>query len=65
MDCPRVRYPQFNDTVENELAEQGYQVLTDSSEQVRLCTLYLELNHRLYHRTTGSRAGDLCLYGVK
>ncbi|KAF5830619.1 hypothetical protein DUNSADRAFT_14266 [Dunaliella salina] len=34
MDCPRVRYPQFNDTVENELAEQGYQVLTGSSEQV-------------------------------
>jgi len=35
MDCPRVRYPQFNDIVESELAEQGYKVLTDSSEQVR------------------------------
>jgi len=34
MDCPRVRYPQFNDTVENELAQQGYQVLTGASEQV-------------------------------
>ena len=34
MDCPRVRYPEFNDVVENDLREHGYQVLTASSEQV-------------------------------
>jgi hypothetical protein len=34
MDCPRVRYPQFNDVVEGDLAEHGFKVLTDSSEQV-------------------------------
>lgn len=35
MDCPRVRYPQFNDEVEADLAEHGYKVLADPSEQVR------------------------------
>ena len=34
MDCPRVRYPLLNDVVEADLAEQGYQVLTDAGEQV-------------------------------
>eukprot|EP00955_Chlamydomonas_euryale_P094431 364857-Chlamydomonas_euryale.AAC.16 len=34
MDCPRVRYAQFNDTVEGDLQENGYQVLTEASEQV-------------------------------
>lgn len=34
MDCPRVRYPEFNDVVENDLKEHGYQVLTAASEQV-------------------------------
>jgi hypothetical protein len=34
MDCPRVRYPQFNDTVEGDLAEHGYKVMADPSEQV-------------------------------
>ena len=34
MDCPRVRYPQLNDIVEADLAEQGYQVLTDAGQQV-------------------------------
>ncbi len=29
-----MRYPQFNDTVEDELEQQGYQVLTGPSEQV-------------------------------
>ncbi|WIA10356.1 hypothetical protein OEZ85_010548 [Tetradesmus obliquus] len=28
MDCPRVRYPQFNDQVEAELAAAGYQAIT-------------------------------------
>ena len=34
MDCPQVRYPQLNDVVEADLAEQGYQVLTDPGQQV-------------------------------
>lgn len=34
MDCPRVRYAQFNDEVESELAAAGYQVLTGAGEQV-------------------------------
>lgn len=34
MDCPRVRYPSFNDQVEAELAEGGYQVLTSAGDQV-------------------------------
>eukprot|EP00892_Ulva_mutabilis_P000668 jgi/Ulvmu1/10601/UM065_0057.1 len=34
MDCPRVRYPAFNDQVEAELAEAGYQVLTGPGGQV-------------------------------
>ena len=34
MDCPRVRYPQLNDIVEADLADQGYQVLTDAGQQV-------------------------------
>ena len=34
MDCPRVRYPQLDDVVEADLAEQGYQVLTDAGQQV-------------------------------
>lgn len=27
LDCPRVRYPKFNDAVEQVLAEEGYMVL--------------------------------------
>ena len=34
MDCPRVRYPQLNDVVEADLAEQGLQVLTGPGQQV-------------------------------
>ncbi len=33
MDCPRVRYPQFNDTVEADLAEHKYKVMAEPSEQ--------------------------------
>lgn len=29
-----MRYPQLNDVVEADLAEQGYQVLTDAGQQV-------------------------------
>ncbi|KAF8069431.1 DHC1 [Scenedesmus sp. PABB004] len=34
MDCPRVRYPRFNDAVEAELAAAGLQVLAGPGEQV-------------------------------
>lgn len=34
LDCPRVRYPDFNDAVEQVLAENGYIVLP---VQVRWC----------------------------
>jgi dynein heavy chain len=34
MDCPRVRYPQLNDVVENDLEENGFLVMTAPTEQV-------------------------------
>ncbi|MCO5597847.1 hypothetical protein L7F22_051931 [Adiantum nelumboides] len=34
LDCPRVRYPQLNDVVEQDLKENGYLVMTGPSEQV-------------------------------
>jgi dynein heavy chain len=34
MDCPRVRYAQFNDVVEADLADHGYKVMIETSEQV-------------------------------
>ncbi|EFJ08822.1 hypothetical protein SELMODRAFT_131043 [Selaginella moellendorffii] len=34
LDCPRVRYPSFNDIVEHDLEENGYLVMTGPSEQV-------------------------------
>ena len=34
LDCPRVRYPQMNDVVEEDLAENGYKVMTEPSQQV-------------------------------
>jgi hypothetical protein len=61
MDCPRVRYPQFNDEVEAELAAAGYQVLTGPSEQVdKVVQLYEVMMTR--HTTmvvgqTGAAAG--------
>uniref|UniRef100_A0A6S8LSH1 AAA+ ATPase domain-containing protein n=1 Tax=Dunaliella tertiolecta TaxID=3047 RepID=A0A6S8LSH1_DUNTE len=58
MDCPRVRYPQFNDTVENELAEQGYQVLTGSSEQVdKVIQLYEVMMTRHTTMVVGQTGG--------
>ena len=45
MDCPRVRYPQLNDVVEADLAEQGYQVLTDPGQQVDKVIQLYEVNH--------------------
>lgn len=34
MDCPRVRYPQLNDVVENDLEENGFLVMTAPTDQV-------------------------------
>ncbi|KAK3269901.1 Dynein heavy chain cytoplasmic, partial [Cymbomonas tetramitiformis] len=34
LDCPRVRYPQLNDVIEQDLETNGYQVLLEASEQV-------------------------------
>ena len=49
MDCPRVRYPQLNDVVEADLAEQGYQVLTDAGQQVdKVIQLYEVIAHLLH-----------------
>lgn len=41
LDCPRVRYPTLNDEVEADLATNGYNVMTDASEQVdKIIQLY-------------------------
>lgn len=47
MDCPRVRYPQLNDVVEADLAEQGYQVLTDAGQQVDKVIQLYEVTNQL------------------
>jgi hypothetical protein len=67
MDCPRVRYPQFNDEVEAELAAAGYQVLTGPSEQVdKVVQLYEVMMTR--HTTmvvgqTGAMQSSCCSAG--
>ena len=56
MDCPRVRYPQLNDVVETDLAEQGYQVLTDAGQQVDKVIQLYEVTAQLtwlYHHIQG------------
>jgi dynein heavy chain len=34
IDCPRVRYPNFNDAVESVLKEGGYQMVTEQVDKV-------------------------------
>lgn len=51
MDCPRVRYPQLNDVVEADLAEQGYQVLTDPGQQVDKVIQLYEVSPLAPHQT--------------
>ena len=58
MDCPRVRYPQLNDVVEADLAEQGYQVLTDPGQQVDKVIQLYEVPLVL---TTGTHQSVQCL----
>ncbi|GLI59150.1 hypothetical protein VaNZ11_000978 [Volvox africanus] len=58
MDCPRVRYPQFNDVVEADLADQGYKVLTEPSEQVdKIVQLYEVMMTRHTTMVVGQTGG--------
>jgi len=58
MDCPRVRYPQFNDVVEEDLAEQGYKVMTGPSEQVdKIIQLYEVIMTRHTTMVVGQTGG--------
>ncbi|GMH41526.1 hypothetical protein BSKO_09436 [Bryopsis sp. KO-2023] len=58
MDCPRVRYPQFNDEVEQDLAEHGYKVLAGPSEQVdKVIQLYEVMMTRHTTMVVGQTGG--------
>jgi dynein heavy chain len=58
MDCPRVRYPQFNDQVEAELAAAGYQVLSGAGDQVdKVVQLYEVLMTRHTVMVVGQTGG--------
>ena len=37
LDCPRVRYPNFNDAVEQSLVENNYTLLDNQVDKVILC----------------------------
>jgi dynein heavy chain len=58
MDCPRVRYPQFNDQVEAELAQAGFQVLAGAGDQVdKVVQLYEVLITRHTVMVVGQTGG--------
>ena len=58
LSCPRVRYPQFNDRVEAELAAAGLQVLTDAGEQVdKVIQLYETMMTRHTTMVVGQTGG--------
>jgi dynein heavy chain len=58
MDCPRVRYPTFNDAVEAQLASSGYQVLTGPGDQVdKVVQLYEVLMTRHTVMVVGQTGG--------
>jgi dynein heavy chain, axonemal len=58
MDCPRVRYPSFNDQVEAELMEAGYQVLTNPGDQVdKVIQLYETMMTRHTTMVVGQTGG--------
>ncbi len=59
MDCPRVRYPQLNDVVEADLAEQGYQVLTDPGQQVDKVIQLYEVSPLTPHQTAPAWMNEL------
>lgn len=62
MDCPRVRYPQLNDVVEADLAEQGYQVLTDPGQQVDKVIQLYEVSFHMPHQTALAGMYKFCSY---
>eukprot|EP00951_Prasinocladus_malaysianus_P017874 scaffold141645_cov42-Prasinocladus_malaysianus.AAC.1 len=58
MDCPRVRYADFNDAVEADLAARGYKVMTDPSEQVdKIVQLYETMMTRHTTMVVGQTGG--------
>lgn len=58
MDCPRVRYPTFNDAVEAGLGAASYQVLTAAGEQVdKVVQLYEVLMTRHTVMVVGQTGG--------
>lgn len=58
MDCPRVRYPTFNDAVEADLSAGGYQVLTGAGDQVdKVVQLYEVLMTRHTVMVVGQTGG--------
>ncbi|CAG9462277.1 unnamed protein product [Pedinophyceae sp. YPF-701] len=58
MDCPRVRYPDFNGAVEQDLADHGFVVLDGPSEQVdKVIQLYEVLMTRHTTMVVGQTGG--------
>ena len=58
LDCPRVRYPQMNDVVEEDLAENGYKVMTEPSQQVdKVIQLYETMMTRHTTMVVGNTDG--------
>ena len=58
MDCPRVRYPAFNDEVEGDLSENGYRVMAGPSEQVdKVVQLYEVMMTRHTTMVVGQSGG--------
>lgn len=57
LDCPRVRYPDFNDAVEQVLEENGYVLLPVQVSRVQCLSLTLawnSLQNTGWHQTPGS-----------
>ena len=58
LDCPRVRYPRMNDVVEGDLAERGYKVMTEPSQQVdKVIQLYETMLTRHTTMVVGNTGG--------
>jgi dynein heavy chain len=58
LDCPRVRYPSFNDQVEKELASAGLKVMTDPGDQVdKIVQLYETMLTRHTTMVVGQTGG--------
>uniref|UniRef100_A0A7S0KGL4 Dynein-1, subspecies f n=1 Tax=Micromonas pusilla TaxID=38833 RepID=A0A7S0KGL4_MICPS len=58
LDCPRVRYPELNDVIEGDLAENGYKVMVNPSEQVdKVVQLYETMLTRHTTMVVGNTGG--------